>query len=248
MNCVFHSDRNAIGTCNHCGKNLCSECQVQVEQERYCKECVAKKVGDSKKEEHSPVLAALLSFVFAGLGQIYNGQVGKGILIFFTAWLIIPWIIGIFDAYKTAVKIHKGQLAVKSKPGCMIAAVAAVAIVPIGIAIMALLAAIAIPNFLRAKINAYDAHAQETLRRISDVLETRAAMNNAVYPSNLPEALKNSSAEVFPQAATMGFTYTYSLSPQGYTVTATPVTCWSTGSKIFTLKEGGVISSRECRE
>jgi len=33
----------------------------------------------------SPIIAALLCLIFIGLGQIYNGDVGKGILLFLTA-------------------------------------------------------------------------------------------------------------------------------------------------------------------
>lgn len=46
-----------------------------------------------------PVLAALLSAVIPGLGQIYNYQFFKGLFIFLTCWLVIPYFLGIFDAY-----------------------------------------------------------------------------------------------------------------------------------------------------
>jgi TM2 domain-containing membrane protein YozV len=67
----------------------------------------------------SPGLAAVLSFFICGLGQIYNGQILKG-LIFLVAygiswlmmWIIIGfittpilWIWGIVDAYRKAQKI-----------------------------------------------------------------------------------------------------------------------------------------------
>ena len=54
-------------------------------------------------------LALVLSILIVGLGQIYNGQVGKGILMFFGCillWFIfLGWIINIWswiDAYQTA--------------------------------------------------------------------------------------------------------------------------------------------------
>jgi len=69
-------------------------------------------------------IAAVLSFFFCGLGQIYNGQIGKGItliviqvinatLMFVTLFLWSPvyfvvWIFGIWDAYTTAKKINEG--------------------------------------------------------------------------------------------------------------------------------------------
>lgn len=63
-----------------------------------------------------------MSFLFTGLGQIYNGQIGKGIaflivgiLFAFTILLLIGfilypvfWIYNIYDAYSTAKKINAG--------------------------------------------------------------------------------------------------------------------------------------------
>jgi TM2 domain-containing membrane protein YozV len=70
--------------------------------------------------EKSPGLAAVLSFFWAGLGQIYNGEIGKGILLIvvfaISCGLIavvvgmfttpILWIYGMVDAYKTAEKFN----------------------------------------------------------------------------------------------------------------------------------------------
>jgi TM2 domain-containing membrane protein YozV len=75
-------------------------------------------------ERKSSGLAAVLSFLFVGLGQIYNGEIGKGILfiiigviILFTAIILIGfilyplfWIYNIYDAYNTAKKINAGQI------------------------------------------------------------------------------------------------------------------------------------------
>ena len=62
----------------------------------------------------SPGLAAILSFFIAGLGQIYNGQLGKGIAMIFGCiflWFIfLGWIINIWsiiDAYQYAKKYNQ---------------------------------------------------------------------------------------------------------------------------------------------
>lgn len=55
----------------------------------------------------SPGLAAILSVVFPGLGQVYNGQFGKAVFFFCTAWLIIPYFIGVADAYLSARRISE---------------------------------------------------------------------------------------------------------------------------------------------
>jgi TM2 domain-containing membrane protein YozV len=68
----------------------------------------------------NPGLAAVLSFFYMGLGQIYNGQLAKGIAFFVAysvSWLLmfvviglittpILFIYGIFDAYRSAEKIN----------------------------------------------------------------------------------------------------------------------------------------------
>ncbi|MDH7578209.1 MAG: hypothetical protein QHH75_10415 [Bacillota bacterium] len=70
----------------------------------------------------NPGLAAILSFFFTGLGQIYNGQIGKGIALLVAAvisgllctvligFILLPivWIYAIWDAYRTAEMINRG--------------------------------------------------------------------------------------------------------------------------------------------
>ncbi|HDN86584.1 MAG TPA: type II secretion system protein, partial [Candidatus Omnitrophica bacterium] len=52
------------------------------------------------------------------------------------------------------------------------------------VAIIALLAAIAIPNLLRARITANESAAQANLRTISTALENYAAANNGSYATD----------------------------------------------------------------
>ncbi|UTR08912.1 hypothetical protein MM300_13310 [Evansella sp. LMS18] len=69
----------------------------------------------------SPGVAAVLSALFTGIGQIYNGQIFKGIffiiiqavngllmyvLIGFITYPIF-WIYGMIDAYRSAEKINR---------------------------------------------------------------------------------------------------------------------------------------------
>ncbi|WP_203363729.1 hypothetical protein [Bacillus sp. REN10] len=74
--------------------------------------------------QKNPGVAAVLSFFWSGLGQIYNGQIVKGILLMvwqalnaalmavFIGYLIYPivWIFGIFDAYRTANKLNRKHI------------------------------------------------------------------------------------------------------------------------------------------
>lgn len=69
----------------------------------------------------NPGIAAILSFFWTGVGQIYNGQIVKGIililvqlvnsalmfvLIGFITYPIV-WIWGMYDAYKTAERMNQ---------------------------------------------------------------------------------------------------------------------------------------------
>ena len=75
----------------------------------------------STQPQKNPGVATVLSFFFMGLGQIYNGQIGKGI-IFIILYAIsvalmlvivgfittpILWLWGMVDANKSAKKINE---------------------------------------------------------------------------------------------------------------------------------------------
>jgi len=69
----------------------------------------------------NPATATILSFFVMGLGQIYNGQIGKGIvfiILYAISWLLmfviigfittpILWIWGMIDANRSAKKINE---------------------------------------------------------------------------------------------------------------------------------------------
>lgn len=63
-----------------------------------------------------PGIALLLSFLLPGLGQFYNGDVGKGIALmlgfFVLVWIgigIVFWIWAMIDAYQSATNINMGR-------------------------------------------------------------------------------------------------------------------------------------------
>jgi len=146
MKCYKHKDKDAIGTCSSCSKGICDYCSVDVKGKLFCRKCAAEDGKDEKAPEkiaektpeksngnasvgrRSPGLAALLSFIFMGAGQIYNGQIMKFIMIwiasllimgvsfvlmfllvgFLTIFLIVPvWLYSIYDAYATAKDINR---------------------------------------------------------------------------------------------------------------------------------------------
>jgi TM2 domain-containing membrane protein YozV len=85
----------------------------------------------------SPGVAAVLSFFFSGLGQIYNGRIGKGlgfmVLQFVNAGLMfviigfvtfpLTWIWGMVDAYQDAEAINRGDAVPGGSPAAVLVAV-----------------------------------------------------------------------------------------------------------------------------
>jgi len=106
--------------CSHCGSpvdpaaEICPKCGVRIKP--------PPRPGGAERK--SPGLAAVLSFLFTGLGQIYNGQIGKGIsflvlgiILAFTVLILIGfilypvfWIYNIYDAYNSAKQINAGAV------------------------------------------------------------------------------------------------------------------------------------------
>ena len=109
------------------GMKYCSNCGRQIDYRAeicpYCGVRVAPPpIPYGPPKMKSEGLAAVLSFFIPGLGQIYNGQIGKGLLIIvldivlaFFIWffcltliaLFVIWIWSIFDAYNTAKQINQ---------------------------------------------------------------------------------------------------------------------------------------------
>src|SRR5271169_1651177 len=108
------------------------------------------------------------------------------------------------------------------------------------VAIIALLAAIAIPNLLRAKMTSNDALAKATLRAMSTAAESYGTANNGNYPGNessltgaTPPYLNEAYCANSPLA---GYNYDCTgMSSSGYTITATPLSIGSTGSTVETI-------------
>ena len=119
------------------------------------------------------------------------------------------------------------------------------------VAIISLLAAIAIPNLLRARHNANEAAAITALRTISTCCESfRSVQTPLTYPANLaalsaavPPYIDTSvSAATAAGTAKQGYFYTYALvNANQYTCTATPAVAGTTGTRVFFVDESGVI-------
>lgn len=119
------------------------------------------------------------------------------------------------------------------------------------VAIIALLAAIAIPNLLRARHNANETAGIGAMRTLSTAMESfRAAQTPPTYPAALPTL----SAAVPPYVsatltaatgaatARQGYFFTYILlNANQYDLQGTPATVGTTGTRRFHVDETGVI-------
>lgn len=136
-------------TCPSCGTKIttekfCPNCGCKTDgtikqttnvPQKYCRNCgnpidpkaeICPKCGVRQMAvvgEKNPVFALVLSLIFPGLGQFYNNQNKKGIILiiaFLVSWvlmfiligfilILIVWIFGMYDAYSTAKALNNGE-------------------------------------------------------------------------------------------------------------------------------------------
>jgi type IV pilus assembly protein PilA len=121
------------------------------------------------------------------------------------------------------------------------------------VAIILIIAAIAIPNLLRAKISANQASAVGSLRTLNT-----ACIEFSTSYGQFPAALTNlgpvgsgtassTSADLIDSVLSAGtksgytFSYTAGASNQSYSITATPITAATTGQNMYFTDQSGVI-------
>lgn len=137
MNCFYHKNKEATNNCVICAHPLCGDCVVEVKGRVYCQDCLDKQLkekGAAPPERlKSPGLAGFLSAIIPGLGQIYNGQFMKAlvVILLYMAFLsmalpgpvrgifIFPLLIAvvyfgaIIDAYRSAKEINLARRGVE---------------------------------------------------------------------------------------------------------------------------------------
>ena len=114
------------------------------------------------------------------------------------------------------------------------------------VAIIALIAAVAIPNMLRARHNAGETAAIASVRTLVSAFESWRANQT---PLSYPAALTDLSGATPPYIDTVlssgtkqGYNFTYTQgSANTYTLTAVPVDSGVTGTRGFFVDESGVI-------
>ena len=246
MLCNLHPQRIAIGTCSQCGAGICFACQQHIIQGRsLCPPCAesTKITVVPASSHHRTILTALLWSIFLpGMGQVYNGQVIKGIVIFLTSWLVIPWIYGIVDAVTTAQKINRSELDVEPSvltlAGCL------------GLIILLLVGPFIAVKTLRTTVLSWLYHqenqqAQRVLMAVSRAAEA-FAKDHGAYPQNYSQlyfAPHPYLDQLYCDVMLNDYVYSCSFTPEGYTLKAVPAGEKSSARKTYTVTTGGQFSS-----
>jgi TM2 domain-containing membrane protein YozV len=50
ITCYVHNERSSIGTCIGCGKFICDECNTEIQNKNYCKNCVNEIFVENKRK------------------------------------------------------------------------------------------------------------------------------------------------------------------------------------------------------
>jgi prepilin-type N-terminal cleavage/methylation domain-containing protein len=111
------------------------------------------------------------------------------------------------------------------------------------VAIIALLAAIAIPNLLRARLTANESAAIVALKTVTTASHTYRASGSA-YPANLTvlsSATPPYIDSVLGGGTKQGYIFSETGDNSGFTATAVPVTLNTTGVRRFFVDTSGVI-------
>jgi len=121
------------------------------------------------------------------------------------------------------------------------------------VAIIALLAAIAIPNLLRARLNANESTATATLKTIVTSATSFASVNTGAYPATLtvlatatPPYIDPSLSAANGAPTKQGYVFTYTnadanAGTNGFWVSAIPATVGVTGNNYYYVDEQGVV-------
>lgn len=179
---------------------------------------------------------AVLSLVFGCLFLIPL----LGIIFSITA--VILGIIALSSISKNENNLKGRGLAI----GGLILGVIGVILIPIFL----LLAAIAIPNLLKARIAANDASAKAYVTMASSAIESFASANNGKYPSmeaDLTSPNPPYLTDGINNKLNNGYKFSLELKSGSYKISATPENCGTTGTKVFTVMPKGDIQETECK-
>ncbi len=215
--CDFHPQRIALEKCDHCQAPICDECKNILKGKYYCPTCSSRPIpGVTLVPYREPWKAALLSLLVPGGGQVYNGQLLKGVSIFLLCWLILPWLYGVYDAFVTAKRIN--AFCVFTNPTYKDT---------VAFLLIAALILLVVGQNWRNETS--EGHLQKMARK--DLLTISRAVEkykkeNAKYPENYSQLYFHQPPyveEILCDVEHYGYHYTCDFTENGYVLTATPV-------------------------
>jgi len=238
MFCHYHPETIAIERCFRCRKPICKKCQQIIKGNIFCLECSRLTIaGITLTPQRSPWFAALLTLLFPGAGQVYNGEVLKGFIVLLTFWLIIPWFYGVYDAYRVAVRINFHAVATRPSMTRFLSFIVLV--------FLLFISSVGLVRHYR-NMNAPQKRIQDSLAHLGESLETYAWVHNS-YPESYAQFYKFPSAPLevlMCQTVWDHYRIDCEFSAQGYAITATPTQPLHAGGPSYTLQTGGVISTQ----
>jgi len=92
MKCFYHPDRDAAGTCSHCGKAACHECLEDVGGAMLCRGCKALAVAEIEEQEAAEEAERLREITKA------KKRLARSRVLFFASAIfiaVIGWIAGV---------------------------------------------------------------------------------------------------------------------------------------------------------
>lgn len=109
MNCYVHPDRESVATCTSCGRPICRECAIEVNDRIVCRQCLSTgkvrsspSIGRVSKDRSIALILEILPglFGFLGFGWIYSGNTNTGViwLVSVLAWDLVAAFIVVLTA------------------------------------------------------------------------------------------------------------------------------------------------------
>ena len=243
--------------CNHCGAS-------NIENAKFCAHCgkammaasmgIATAVAAAAERPHSRTTTSIAGFgpyhapapppVQTNSGKAIASLV-SGIIGVLTLFLFIPGVLAVVLGHIARGEIRRSQGRLKGD-GMALTGLIMGYVTSAGFPFILIIAAIAIPNLLVARISANEASAISNLRTINATVTNFQSLNNR-YPDSLME-LKTAGLleEELAGGQKSGYRFSYrtvtlSDGSPGYEATAEPIQPGSTGRRYFYLNQDGAI-------
>ena len=116
MNCFYHPDRSALGTCRHCGRGLCEQCAALVDDTLACRGRHEEQVRGLNLAAQRSILQAmrigsgyLRNAVFYGLVGLLFAGFGISQYRFLGLQAVFFMLIGVFLLYAAAANFFEAR-------------------------------------------------------------------------------------------------------------------------------------------